>query len=169
MLQVIVLIHFFGNSQVYSFTNNFTIIYNRDSSSYHVRFMLLLVLIHLWTEWYEIGLLFYEPLDGVVLVSQSWGKIKILLKWLSSFCRFISLLATLTCFFKASLLIIFCGEIYCFLHSTNFALVFPEVSISLYQFHEEVLKNAAQNFFSLIRSKGVTVVSQLVGYKIWWI
>lgn len=47
-----------------------------------------------------------------------------------------------------------------------FALVFPEVSISLYQFHEQVLKNAAQNFFSLIRSKGVTVVSQLVGYKI---
>lgn len=130
MLQVIVLIHFFGNSQVYSFTNNFTIIYNRDSSSYHVRFMLLLVLSHLWSEWYEIGLLFYEPLDGVVLVSQSWGKIKISLKWLSSFCRFISLLATLTCFFKASLLIIFCGEIYCFLHSTNFALVFPEVSVS---------------------------------------
>ena len=50
MLQVIVLIRFFGNSQVYSFTNNFTIIYNRDSSSYHVRFMLLLVLSHLWTE-----------------------------------------------------------------------------------------------------------------------
>lgn len=50
MLQIIVLIHFFGNSQVYSFTDNFTIIYNRDSSSYHVRFLLLLVLSHLWTE-----------------------------------------------------------------------------------------------------------------------
>lgn len=169
MLQIIVLIHFFGNSQVYSFTDNFTIIYNRDSSSYHVRFLLLLVLSHLWTEWYEIGLLFYEPLDGVILVSQSCGKIKMLLKWLSIFYRFIPLLTTLICFFKASLLFIFFGEINCFLHSTNFALIFPKVSISLYPFHQEVLKNTAQRFFSLIRSKGVTVVSQLVGYKIWWI
>lgn len=114
MLQIIVLIHFFGNSQVYSFTDNFTIIYNRDSSSYHVRFLLLLVLSHLWTEWYEIGLLFYEPLDGVILVSQSCGKIKMLLKWLSIFYRFIPLLTTLICFFKASLLFIFFGEINCF-------------------------------------------------------
>lgn len=114
MLQIIVLTHFFGNSQVYSFTNNFTIFYNRDSSSYHVRFMLLLVLSHLCTEWYEICLLFYEPLDGVILVSQSCGKIKMFLKWLSSFYRFTPLLATLTCFFKASLLFIFFGEINCF-------------------------------------------------------
>lgn len=80
MLQVIVLIHFFGNSHVHSFTDNFTIIYNRDSSSYHVRFMLVLFLSHLWTEWYEIGLFF------------------------------IPLLATLICFFKASLLFIFFGR-----------------------------------------------------------
>lgn len=34
MLQVIVLIHFFGNSQVYGFTNNFTIIYNPPHITY---------------------------------------------------------------------------------------------------------------------------------------
>lgn len=39
------------------------------------------------------------------------------------------------------------------------ASVFPKVSISLNQFHVEVLKNVGQRFFSLISPKGVTVVS----------
>lgn len=116
---MLLLIHFFGNSHVHSFTDNFTIIYNRDSSSYHVRFMLVLFLSHLWTEWYEIG-----PF-------------------------FILLLATLICFFKASLLFIFFGEINCFLHSTNFALVFPKVSISAVSVSlGSIKKRGAKIFFT---------------------
>lgn len=72
----------------------------------------------------------------------------------------------LNLFFQSIFIVHFFWRDKLFLHSTNFALVFPKVSISLYPFHQEVLKNTAQRFFSLIRSKGVTVVSQLVGYKI---